>query len=114
MLSQASRSRSFMPMLPAHKNLVWSFSIYLYVGFIPVGNLLDIFVSVWQNEFLLMFLFVTDTKLKFGWRVFAGPSFTKTFYVLLNPKVFDKNFHFIAFITIFWGCLFFNLICLFC
>ncbi len=42
------------------------------------------------------FLFVTDTKPKFGWRVFVGLRSHKSFKVLVNPKVVYENFHFIA------------------
>ena len=36
-------------------------------------------------------LFVTDTKPKFGWRLFLGPRSPKTFEVLGDPKVIYEN-----------------------
>jgi hypothetical protein len=39
---------------------------------------------------------VTDTKPKFGWRVFVGPRSSKTFKVLGDPKAIYKNFQLIA------------------
>jgi hypothetical protein len=88
-----------MPMLPA-SNFILYFSISLYADFVQASNLLAIFVSIWQSKFLPMFLFVTDTKPNFSWRFFVGPRFTKTLYVLVNPKVSDENFHFIVFTKI--------------
>ncbi len=82
------------------KTFFRSFSISSYVGFVPVSNFSAIFVSVWRNEFSPLFSFMTDTTPNFGWRVFVGPRSTKTSYVLVNPKVSDENFRFIAFITI--------------
>jgi hypothetical protein len=35
---------------------------------------------------------VTDTKPKFGWRVFVGLRSPKTFKVLGDPKVIYENF----------------------
>jgi hypothetical protein len=85
------------------RKLFWYFSISSYVGFLLVSSLLAIFVSVWQSEFSPMFLFVTDTKPNFSWRVFVGPRSTKKNHVLVNPKVSGEKFHFIAFIKILLG-----------
>jgi hypothetical protein len=38
------------------------------------------------------FLFVTDPKPKFGWRVFGGPRSSKTLKVLGDSKGIYKNF----------------------
>jgi hypothetical protein len=64
---------------------------------------LDIFVSDWQGEFLPTFLFLTEKKNKFGWKVFVGPRSSKTFEILVNPKVTYKNFHYIALTAILLG-----------
>jgi hypothetical protein len=90
-------------MLPAYKPVFWYISISSYVSFVPVSNLLAIFILVWQFEFSPLFSFVTDTKPNFGWRLFIDPKPTKTFYVLVNPKVSGKNFYVIAFIKILLG-----------
>jgi hypothetical protein len=50
------------------------------------------YCSIWQGVLLLKFLFMTDPKPKFGWRVFRGPRSPKTFEVLRDPKVIYKNF----------------------
>jgi hypothetical protein len=47
---------------------------------------------VWPGEFLSKFLFLTDPKPKFVWRVFGGPRFPKTIHVLGDPKVIYKIF----------------------
>ncbi len=70
-----------------------------YVGFVPVSDLLDIYCSIWRGVFSLKFLFVTDPKPKFGWRVFGGPRSPKTFHVLGAPKIFTKT------LQCCWGCL---------
>jgi hypothetical protein len=67
------------PILTSYKNFFVCFSFSSYVGFVPVSNLLDIYCYIWQGEFWSKFLFVTDTKPKFGWRVFVGPRSPKTF-----------------------------------
>jgi hypothetical protein len=58
------------------------FSCSSYVGFVPVSNLLDMYCLIWRCVFLSKFLFVTDPKPKFGWRVFGGDRSPKTFEVL--------------------------------
>ncbi len=63
-----------------------------YVGFVPVSNLLDMYCSIWRGVFSSKFLFVTDPKPKFGWRVFGDPKSPKTFEALGHPKVIYKNF----------------------
>jgi hypothetical protein len=55
--------------------------------------------SIWRGVFLSKFLFVTDPKPKFGWRVFGGPRSSKTFHVLGAPKIFTKT------LQCCWGCL---------
>ncbi len=42
--------------------------------------------------FVVVFVFLTDPKPKFGWRVFGGPRSPKTFEVLGDPKVIYENF----------------------
>jgi hypothetical protein len=79
-----------MPMLAAYPNFFPFFSSY--VGFVPVSNLLAIFVSDGGCEFLSMFCFMTEKKTSFGWKVLVGPRSTKTFYVLVLPKVTYQNF----------------------
>ncbi len=63
----------FRLVLTAYENFFRVFLCSLYVGFVPVSNLLDIHCSIWGGVFLSKFLFVTDPKPKFGWRVFGGP-----------------------------------------
>jgi hypothetical protein len=62
------------------------------VGFVRVSYLLDMYCSLRQGEFLSKFLFMTDPKPKFGWRVFGGPRSPKTFKVLGDPKVIYEKF----------------------
>ncbi len=68
------------------------FSCSSYVGFVPVSNLLDIYSSIQRGVFSSKFLFVTDPKPKFGWRVFGGQRSPKTFEVLGDPEVIYENF----------------------
>ncbi len=75
------------------------FSCLLYVGFVPVSDLLDMNSSIRQGVFSSKFLFVTDPKPKFGWKVFGGPRSPKTFHVLGDPKRFTKT------LQCCWGCL---------
>jgi hypothetical protein len=75
------------------------FSCSSYVGFVPVSDLLDMYSLIWQGVFSSKFLFVTDPKPKFGWRVFGGPRSPKTFHVLGDPKRFTKT------LQCCWGCL---------
>ncbi len=70
-----------------------------YVCFVPVSNLLDMYSSIWWGVFSSKFLFVTDPKPKFGWRVFGGPRSPKKFHVLGDPKIFTKT------LQCCWGCL---------
>ncbi len=73
------------------QKLCLCFLCSLYVGFVPVSNLLDMYCSIWQGVFSTKFLFVTDPNPKFGWRVFGGPRSPKTFHVMGDPKVIYKN-----------------------
>jgi hypothetical protein len=81
------------------KTFLCVFLCSLYVGFVPVSNLLDMYCSIWQGVFSLKFLFMTDPKPKFGWRVFGGPRSPKTFEVLGDPKVIYET------LQCCWGCL---------
>jgi hypothetical protein len=81
-----------MLMLTAYENIFLCLVFLLYVGFVPVSILLDIYCSIWQGEFSSKFLVVTDPKPKFGQRVFGGPRSPKTFKVLGYLKVIYKNF----------------------
>ncbi len=76
----------------AYENFFSCFLCSLYVGFVPVSNLLDVYCPVWQGVFSSKFLFMTDPKPKFGWRVFGGPRSPKMFEVLGDPKVIYQNF----------------------
>jgi hypothetical protein len=88
-----------VPVLIAYKNFFSCFLSSSYVGFVPVSNLLGIYSSIWECVFSSKFLFVTDPKPKFGWRVYRGPRSPKTFYVLGDPKRFTKI------LQCCWGCL---------
>jgi hypothetical protein len=55
----------------------------LYVGIVPEGDLMAIFVCDWRCKFLLMFLFVVTS---FG-RPPGEPN-----YVLVFPKLIYQNF----------------------
>jgi hypothetical protein len=85
--------------LTAYKNFFHAFLCSLYVGFVPVSNLLDMYSLIWRGVFLSKFLFVTDPKPKFDWRVFGGLRSPKTFHVLGDPKRFTKT------LQCCWGCL---------
>ncbi len=78
--------------LTAYKNFFPVFSCSSYEGFVPVSDLLDMHCSIWRGVFSSKFLFVTDPKPKFGWRVFVGSRSPKTFEVLGDPKVIYENF----------------------
>ena len=89
--------RSFLfPPEPIVELLMSLFWISLYVGFVPVRDVLAIFVSDRQCLF--------SKKNMFG-DIFRERS-TKTKHVLVNPKVFTKTCFFTAFLQCRWGCLY--------
>ncbi len=53
--------------------LIFVFFFSSYVGIVPEGNLMTIFVYNWQCKFLLKFLFVTEKKSTFHRNDFVGP-----------------------------------------
>ena len=56
-----------MPMLAAYQNFVFDFFwILSSVGFVPVSDVLAIFVSDWRYKLLSKFWFVTEKKTSFG------------------------------------------------
>ncbi len=87
--------------LTAHENFFSCFFVFVVCRFciVPVSNLLDMYSSIWQGVFSSKFLFATDPKPKFGWRVFRGPRSPKTIHVLGDPKRFTKT------LQCCWGCL---------
>ncbi len=95
----ARTTRNLRSVLTAYEKKNRVFLCSSYVGFVPVSDLLDKYYLIWRGVFLSMFLFVTDPKPKFGWRVFEGPRSPKTFHVLGDPKRLTKK------LQCFWGCL---------
>ena len=66
--------------------LFFPFFILTYVGFVPVSDVLAIFVSDRQCEFPSKFWFVIEKKTSFGRKFWEVPWSTKTKHVLVNPK----------------------------
>jgi hypothetical protein len=62
-----------MPNLQPTKTVCCCFSLLLYVVFVPVSNLLAIFVPNWQCKFSSKFWFVIEKKTMFGFKVLVGP-----------------------------------------
>jgi hypothetical protein len=71
--SKAHTSRLLKPILPAYENFFCSF-VFVVCRFCTSKQSFGYFF-LWfaKVNFFLKFLFVTDTKPKFGWRVFVGP-----------------------------------------
>ena len=91
------------------------FFISTYVSFVPVSDVLAIFVSDRRCEFSSKFWFVIRKK-SFGGQVLGDPWSTETKHVLVNPKGFTKSCFIAAFLQCRWGCLYsiplFKSICL--
>ena len=82
-----------MPILAAYRNFFSFFFVFFlissYVDFVPVSDVLAIFVSDRRCEFWLQFGFVTEKKTKQKVLVdkfWEDPWSTKTKHVLVNPK----------------------------
>jgi hypothetical protein len=85
------------------------FSFFLvssYVGFVPVSDVLAIFVSDRRCEFSSKFWFVIQKKRVLVDKFWEDPWSTKTKHVLVNPKGVTKTCFIAEFLQCRWGCLY--------
>jgi hypothetical protein len=72
-----------MPMLAAYQNFCFCFLFLTYVRFVPVSDVLAIFVSDWR---CFGQCFGSWQRKSFGWPVLGGTRSTKIKRVSVNPK----------------------------
>jgi hypothetical protein len=82
------------------------FFISTYVSFVPVSDVLAIFVSDRRCEFSSKFWFVIRKKRVLVDKFWEDPWSTETKHVLVNPKGFTKSCFIAAFLQCRWGCLY--------
>jgi len=81
-----------MPMFTAYRNFFLFLFFSMYVGFVPVSDVLAIFISDWRCEFWQKLWFMTEKKTSFGRKFWEAPWSAETKHVLVNPKRFTKTF----------------------
>jgi hypothetical protein len=84
--------------LTAYKNPFFVFfSFSLYVGFVPVSNLLDIYCSIWQGVFSSKFLFMTEARsvINFLWYCLRYYSIVPWIVPPIVPKPSQKTWFFV-------------------
>ncbi len=82
------------------------FFISTYVSFVPVSDVLAIFVSDRRCEFSSKFWFVIRKKRVLVDKFWEDPWSTETKHVLVNPKGFTKSCFIAVFLQCRWGCLY--------
>ncbi len=90
----------------AYQNFFSFFFISSYVGYVPVSDVLAIFVSDRRCEFPSKFSFVIKKKTCLLNKFWEAPGVYQNKTFLVNPKVFTKTCFFTSFLQCRWGCLY--------